>query len=64
MNDQQFVSALRAIFDTDDDINGADLVEWVADNLPRSRPSDADLAAEITAALNESRARRGQEPLR
>ena len=62
MNDQQFVSALRAIFATDDDIDGADLVEWIAGNLPR-KLSDGDLAAEITAALNESRARRGQGPI-
>ena len=62
MNDQQFVSALRAIFATDDDIDGADLVEWIAGNLPRT-VSDGDLAAEITAALNESRARRGQGPI-
>ena len=63
MNDQQFVSALRAIFATDDDIDGADLVEWVASNLPSVKLSDGDLAAEITAALNESRARRGQGPI-
>ena len=62
MNDHEFVSALRAIFATDDDIDGADLVEWIASNLPR-KLSDGDLAAEITAALNESRARRGQEPI-
>ena len=63
MNDQQFVSALRAIFATDDDIDGADLVEWIASNLPTVKLSDGDLAAEITAALNESRARRGLGPI-
>ena len=62
MNDHEFVNALRAIFATDDDIDGADLVEWIGDNLPR-KVSDGDLAAEITAALNESRARRGQGPI-
>jgi hypothetical protein len=63
MNDQRFLSELRAIFGTDDDIDGADLVEWIGEHLPRAPLSDADLAAEITAALNESRARRGQGPI-
>jgi len=63
MNNEQFVNALRAIFDTEGDIDGADLVEWVGEHLPRAPLSDADLAAEITAAINESRARRGQGPI-